>query len=178
MKHRKNEELSPELYQKLRRMARRYFRSERRNHTLAPTALVHEAYLRLCREPSASSDPRIPLAATMARLMRECLINHAKAKRRLKRGAGAIQVTLNDERMGAGEAADAPLDLLLLDESLAELARVEPELAKLVEIKFFLGLTIPETAKILETSPATVKRDWAFAKAWLQNAIKKNKEAA
>src|SRR5262245_41007657 len=110
-------ELSAELYDQLRKMARRYFSNERKNHTLAPTALVHEAFIRLAGETSAKNAGEIPPAAVLARLMREVLINHAKARGRKKRGGGRVQVTLN-ENLRLVSIEETGVDLLLLDEAL------------------------------------------------------------
>lgn len=172
----RSEVLSHSLYGQLRRIAKSYFRNERSGHTLAPTALVHEAYLRWANEGSSKKAEKIPLVSVFARLMRQILINQAVAKRRLKRGAGDIRVTLDEEKISADKGVE--FDLIFLDEALNRLARTDPRLARLVEVRFFLGLTIAEAAKELNLSPATAKRDWAYAKAWLYHEIEEKRKAA
>lgn len=172
--------LDLDLYEKLRRIARAYFRKERPGQTVAPTGLVHEAYLRWASEGSANrkdgKDGPVSDAAALARLMREILINRARAKGRQKRGGNRIRITFNEEAMDNAKSGES-VDLEFLDSALKELKQKDAKLATLIELRFFLGMTIPEAAKVLKISPATAKREWAFARAWLGNEIETKKKA-
>jgi RNA polymerase sigma factor (TIGR02999 family) len=154
------------LYPELHRLAEQAFRSERRNHTLQPTALVSEAWLRLSgADPIASAD-RGHLFAVAARLMREILIDHARQRARLKRDGGE-RVTLS----GLEDGAAGDLDLVDLDAALQRLERIDPTKARVVELRYFGGLSIEETAAATGQSPATVKRHWQAARSWLSDAL-------
>lgn len=166
--------LSPAIYTQLRKLARAYLAHERKDHTLAPTALVHEAYLRLSQEPSAKKAFASGEIPALARLMRQILTNHALARKRLKRGGEQLRISLK-ENLQAVTPDPAGVDLIELDAALDKLAKMHPRHAEVVECRYFLGLTLPETAKALGMSEATVKRHWSFAKTWIFNAIEKKK---
>lgn len=156
--------LLPLVYKELRRLAQSYLSSERPNHTLQATALVNEAYLRLVDEEHRHVANRSQFFAVAAQAMRRILIDHARRKRSAKRGGGVAPVTL-DEGKGAPEEA---VDVLALDLALRELAELDPRQARLVELRYFGGLTIEETATVMDISPATVTREWKLARAWLR----------
>jgi RNA polymerase sigma-70 factor (ECF subfamily) len=157
------------VYDVLRRQAHRYLRRERAGHTLQTTALVHEVYLKLVRQESISFESRSHFFAIAARLMRQILIDYARTKYRAKRGGPKDKVPLeNALTVGVGETN---FDLLALDEALTRLAAKEEHLANIVELRFFSGLTIEDTADVLGISDSTVKRDWQMAKAWLQREL-------
>lgn len=159
--------LIPLVYHELRRIARHYVRQERPDHTLQSTALVHEAYLRLMRQESADIENRTHFFAVAAHLMRQILVDHARRRRAVKRGSG-LKLELND-----GISVEVPpnVDLIGLDTALNELARLDPQQSRIVEMRFFAGLSIEDTAKIVGVSPATVKREWATARAWLRREL-------
>lgn len=151
------------VYGELRRIAAARMRGQRPDHTLQPTAVVHEAYLKLARG-RGDWRSRGHFFATAARAMRQILINHARERAADKRGGGARPVTLGELHV----QVDAPdLDLLALDTALDELAAHDPRLGQVVELRYFAGCGIEETASLLDLSPATVKRDWTYARAWL-----------
>ena len=160
--------LLPQVYQELRRLAAGYLRREKPGQTLQPTALVHEAYLRLLKDRPDRWQNRAHFCAIAAHSMRQILIERARARGAAKRGGPRARVTL-DERLIAGE--DRSIDLLALDEALERLAAMDPEQARLVELRFFGGLTVEETAEAMDLSPATVKRHWIVAKAWLTREL-------
>ena len=162
------EELLPIVYQELRRLAAAYLRREKPGQTLQPTALVHEAYLRLLKDRPDRWQNRAHFCAIAAHSMRQILIERARARGAAKRGGARPRVTL-DEGLVAGE--DRSIDLLALDEALERLAQLDPEQARLVELRFFGGLTVEETAEAMNISPATVKRHWTVAKAWLAREL-------
>lgn len=162
--------LIPLVYQELRRLARRHFRNERSDHTLQSTALVHEAYLRLCRQPRVRCAGREHFFAIAAQSMREILVEHARRHRAAKRGGG-LKVAL-DEAMAPQKARE--LDLVALDAALEELSSLDPRQSQIVELRFFGGLSIEETAGLMRISPATVKREWATARVWLYHAIRED----
>ena len=157
------EELTPLVYDELRRLAGRYMRRERPGHTLESTALVHEAYIRLV-DQKVQWQNRSHFFAIAAQLVRRILVDHARTRDRVKRGAGALKLSLD-------EALDVPgqrdLELVALDDALNGLAVIDSQQARIVELRFFAGLSIEETAEAVGVSPATVKRDWVMAKAWL-----------
>jgi RNA polymerase sigma factor (TIGR02999 family) len=163
-------ELIPLVYDELRRLARRYMRTERPEHTLQPTALVHEAYLKLVDEPSIDWQGRAHFFAVAARLMRRILVDHARAHRAVKRGGIEPKIVLEEDLVFAEEKAD---QLVELDGALDQLAEQDPRQAQIVEMRFFGGLSVEETAEVLEISPRTVKRDWTVARAWLYEEINK-----
>lgn len=156
------------VYDELRRIAQRQFRHERGDHTLQATGLVHEAYARLVGQRAVPAADRGQFFAIAARMMRRVLVDHARARRANKRGGGQTPITLDDEHE---PAADGAVDLVRLDEALAALAALDPEQARLVELRYFAGLTIEATAEVLGVSAATVKREWTTAKAWLRREL-------
>lgn len=158
------EQLMPIVYDELRRLAGRYLRRERSGHTLQSTALVHEAFLRLIDQNRVQWQNRAHFFGVAAQLIRRILVDHARAHRAQKRGAGAVVLSL-DEALGVPGAQD--IDLISLDDSLVQLTEMDPQQGKIVELRFFGGLSIEETAEAIGVSPATVKRDWVMAKAWL-----------
>jgi len=161
--------LTPLVYGELKRLAGRLFRSESPGHTLQPTALVNEAYLRLVDQKRVAWQSRAHFLAVAARVMRRVLIDYARRRRASKRGGEAVRVTLDDF---AAPSVSSPLDLLVLDEALAELAALDARQARIVEMRAFGGLSVEETAEVLDVSPATVKRDWSFAQAWLERRLR------
>ena len=158
----------PEVYAELRRLAGHYVRGERPDLTLQPTALVHEAYVRLLREANTSWLNRAHFCAIAAHAMRQILVEQARAHNALKRGGDHLRVTLADD---AAAAPQGDPDVEALDEALAALALLEPRQARLVELRYFGGLTIEEAASELDIAPATAKRDWAVARAWLRRRL-------
>jgi RNA polymerase sigma factor (TIGR02999 family) len=158
------ERLFPLLYGELRRQAAGYMRRERRHHSLQPTALVHEAYLRLAGGQGVDWRDRGQFFAIAAHVMRQVLVDHARRRRAAKRDG--LRVTLGD-----GDAAVAPLDVLDLEEALAGLARLDERQARVVELRFFAGLGVEETAEVMGLAPRTVKREWQTARAWLQHRL-------
>jgi RNA polymerase sigma-70 factor, ECF subfamily len=158
------EALLPLVYHELRLLAGRYMRREREDHTLDATALVHEAYLRLVDQTRVDWRDRTHFFAVAATAMRRILINHARDRQRLKRGGEARRLELTD-LTGATPADD--LQLLALDESLDRLGAIDARKARVVELRYFAGLEIEDVSGLLGVSPATVKRDWDFARAWL-----------
>src|SRR3954452_5044127 len=161
--------LMPNVYEELRRLAADYLRGERPGHTLQPTALVHEAYLRLLRQGRTTSQNRAPVLGLGARIMRQILISHAIASTRLKRGGpDSIRITL-DEALDF--YARREMSVSAVDEALRALEELDPRQGQIVEMRFFGGLTIEEIAKALDISSATVKREWTFAKVWLRREL-------
>lgn len=158
----------PEVYQELRRLAWHYVRGERDAITLQPTALVHEAYVRLLREANTSWVNRAHFSAIAANAMRQILVEQARARHALKRGGDHVRVTLVDE---AAASPEGDPDIEALDEALQALAALAPRQARLVELRYFGGLTIEEAAAELDVAPATAKRDWALARAWLRRRL-------
>ena len=160
--------LIPIVYDELRRMARHYMRRERGEQILQTSALINEAYLRLV-EQHVPWQSRAQFFSVAAKLMRDILVDSARARLRRKRGGGQIQVSL-------AEAAEAPAgdaELLALDDALNTLAALDPQQSRIIELRFFGGLTIPETAEVLGVSTATVERDWRVARAWLRTELTK-----
>jgi RNA polymerase sigma factor (TIGR02999 family) len=159
------------VYGELRRLAAHFLAAERPDHTLQPTALVHEAYLKLVGQDAASWESRGHFMAIAAQAMRRILVDHARGKGRAKRGSDWERVELDPEAHSATEVDDgAPIDLVELDRLLDELAELSPRQAKVVELRFFAGLPVEAVAEALGTSPSTIERDWRFAKAWLTRA--------
>ncbi len=159
------------VYDELRRQAHRYLRKERAGHTLQTTALVHEAYLKLINQKEVSWESRSHFFAVAATMMRRILIDYAKTKHRVRRGG--IQSDLPLENALTISVSETDFDLLALDEALNRLAAKEAHLAKIVELRFFSGLDVVETAEVLGISESTVKRDWQMAKAWLHRELTK-----
>jgi RNA polymerase sigma factor (TIGR02999 family) len=161
--------LIPLVYQELRRIAQHHLRQERSDHTLQSTALVHEAYLRLMKQGPAGIENRAHFIAVASRLMRQILVDHARRHRAAKRGGG-LKLELNDA-MSFQKARN--VDLISLDNALNELARLDPQQGRIVEMRFFGGLSIEDTAEIIGISQTTVKREWATARAWLRREVGK-----
>jgi RNA polymerase sigma factor (TIGR02999 family) len=177
-------ELMPLVYGELRRLAERQLRGERKNHTLQRTALVHEAYLRLINQRHVTWQSRAQFIGLAAQLMRRILIDHARGRRRAKRGGGMVPVSLDQTGVILGswdeegshvealELADDPtVDLTAIDSVLSRLEALDPGQGRIVELRFFGGLSIEETAEVVGVSPATVKREWALARAWLRREL-------
>ena len=162
------DQLLPVVYQELRRMAGSYLRQENPGHTLQPTALVHEAWLRLIDQARVDWRNRAQFFGVAAQMMRRILVDHAKAKHREKRGGDAVKLSLDDAINLSRERA---ADLLALDDALGELARVDRRKSRVVELRYFGGFSVEEAAQILGVSPETVMRDWKMAKAWLYRQI-------
>ena len=158
------DKLFPLVHSELRRIAQRQMNQERAGHTLQATALVNEAYLKLVGQQGLAWQNRAHFFAVSAQVMRHILIDHARAHARDKRGGGAIQVSLNDVAVVAEERAS---HLLALDEALRQLESLDPQKGKIVELRYFGGLSIEETAEVLNISPRTVRREWQRSKAWL-----------
>lgn len=158
------EQLIPLVYEELRGLARRHLRHERQKHTLQTSALIHEAYLRMV-EQHVPWQSRAHFFGIAARLMRQILVDHARSRQRLKHGGDRQRVSLT----GAVEEADGPAaDLLTLDDALRSLAELDPQQSRVVELRFFGGLTVEETAEVLGISVTTVEREWRTARAWLR----------
>ncbi len=162
------EKLTPVVYGELHRLARRYMGRERADHTLQTTGLVHEVYLRLVDQTTVRWQDRAHFFGIAANLMRQILVNHALHHCATKRGGGAYNLPL-DEAAGVTEEPD--VDIIALDRTLGQLATLDARQARIVELRFFGGLTIEETAEVLRVSPATVKREWNMAKAWLHTQL-------
>jgi len=159
---------TPLLYEELRRLARHFLAAERSDHTLQPTALVHEAYLRLIDQHSVDWRNRAHFLAIAATMMRRILINHAEAHRAAKREGSVQMLSLED---AFGIFTDPRVDLLDLNAALDRLSGLDPQQGRVVELRYFGGLSIEETAEALEISPATVKREWSTARLWLMQQI-------
>jgi RNA polymerase sigma factor (TIGR02999 family) len=174
-------ELMPIVYDELRRIAAGYVRGERPGQTIQATALVNEAFLRMAAERTRHFNGRTHFLAIAALSMRQILIQRARSRRALKRGGAPARVTLDDQqvspdRIQAGFSAPdqdrhRDIDVLALDEALRKLADLDGPLARIVELRYFGGLTVEETAEVIGVSPATVKRQWTLAKAWLKRAL-------
>jgi RNA polymerase sigma factor (TIGR02999 family) len=162
------ERLVPIVYEELRRLAHHYMRGERAGHTLQTTALVNEAYLRLAGIDGMRWRDRAHFFAMAATLMRRVLVDYARLRGREKRGAGVSVTSLGEHAV----TAQTTVDIVALDEALQRLATVDPQQSRVVELRFFAGLSVDETAEALGISPATVKRDWATAKLWLFNELR------
>jgi len=163
--------LIPIVYSELRSLAHHYLRQERPDHTLQSTALVHEAYVRLVGREPPTLQNRSHFFGVAARLMREILVDHARGVRAAKRGDGAPTIAL-DEIENVAQRVD--VDLLQLDDALTELARFDERQSRIVELRFFSGLSIDETAEVLDISPATVSREWTTARAWLYRQMSRS----
>ncbi len=161
-------QLFPLVYDELRRLARSHLRRERANHTLQPTALVNEAYLRLVDQTRVEWQNRSYFFGIATRMMRRILVDHARAHKAARRGGGVRNVTLNDEAVPGGSR---DVDLIALDDALATLAELDPKGLRVIELRYFGGLTIQETAEVLGLSESTVKREWSTARAWLSREL-------
>jgi RNA polymerase sigma factor (TIGR02999 family) len=162
------DELLAAAYPELRRIAAAHLRREREGHTLQPTALVHEAYVRLVDQRDVEWQNRAHFLGIAAQAMRRILVDHARRRQAGKRAGGLTRVTLDDAWMSPKER---DVELVALDDALSTLAARDVELSRLVELRFFGGLTIEETAEVLGVSTATVERDWAVARAWLRREM-------
>jgi RNA polymerase sigma factor (TIGR02999 family) len=162
------ETLLPVVYTELRRIAARQLRRERDGHTLQPTALVHEAYLRLVEQRSVNWENRAHFFGVAAQVMRRVLVDHARRQGAKKRNAGAQRVPLDE---AAEIAAVDQIPVMVLDHALGRLEKLDPGLAQIVELRAFGGLTIEEAAHVLNVSPTTAKREWRTARAWLTNEL-------
>jgi len=160
----------PAVYDELRRLARRYMARERAGQSLQATALVNEAYLRLMKEKAHLWQNRAHFCAIAAGSMREILVERARARAASKRGGSRVRVSLGDAVVAKNNPS---FDVLALNEALDRLARLDPQLARVVELRFFGGLTVEEAAEVLGSSPATIKRGWSMAKAWLKHEMEK-----
>jgi RNA polymerase sigma factor (TIGR02999 family) len=162
------ESLIPLVYGELRSLARHYLRKERPDHTLQSTALVHEAYVRMVAHAPPALNNRAHFFGVAARLMREILVEHARAQQAAKRGGGVTLMALDDS---VDRAEPMNVDILRLDDALNELGRLDPRQSRIVELRFFTGLSIDETAEVIGVSPATVSREWTTARAWLHREM-------
>jgi RNA polymerase sigma factor (TIGR02999 family) len=169
------EQLMPLVYDELHQLAHRYLGGERAGHVLQTTALVNEAYLRLIDSSRVQWQNRAHFFAVSARLMRRVLVDFARARNYQKRGGGAQQVSLDEALVVSNERA---ADLIALDDALTALAAADERSSRVVELRFFGGLSIEETAEVLKISPETVKRDWTWAKAWLLRELSVTNQAA
>ncbi len=169
------DQLMPIVYAELRAIAARYLRRERQDHTLQPTALVNEAYLRLIDQNQVQWQNRAHFVGVAAQMMRRILVDHAKSHNRAKRGGGARRVTLDEAVALSEERAN---DLVELDEALTALEAFDERKSRVVEMKYFGGLSVEETAEVLKVSVITVARDWKLAKAWLYTTINDNRQHA
>lgn len=162
--------LLPIVYDELRRIAHRYMRRERPGHTLQTTALVHEAWVRLMQQKGSNFENRVHFLAICAQLMRQILVEYARSRRAAKRDGG-YRLCLND---AVALAKGRSVDLLYLDDALSELAKLDSQQSRIVELRYFTGLSIEETAHVLGISPATVKRHWVTARIWLHREISRS----
>ena len=163
------DKLIPIVYEELRRQAARYLQRERPGHTLQTTALVHEAYVRLIDQAGVRWQNRAHFFGIAAEMMRRILVDHARKRRAAKRGGDALKLTLNEALNASGERN---LDLIAVDDALTKLAALDQQQARVVELRFFGGLNVEETAEVLSISARTVKRDWSVAKAWIRRELR------
>jgi len=164
------ERLLPMIYDECRRIASRQLRHEHREHTLDPTALVHEAYLRLVDQRNATWENRAQFFGVVAQVMRRILVDYARARYAKKRGGSAVLVSL---QAAAAESSDPQIaDIIAIDEALGRLAVRDPDQVRIIELRFFAGLSVEETAHVLARSPRTVKREWRLPKAWLHRELR------
>ena len=163
-------QLLPVVYAELRRVAMRQLRTERADHTLQPTALVHEAYMKLADQREVEWQSRAHFFAIASQIMRRILVDHARARHRDKRGGGVAPVLFEDA-LAVADSRD--LDLVALDDALSALAELDERQARVVEMRFFAGLEVEEVAEALGVSPTTVKRDWSLARAWLRRELRR-----
>ena len=169
------DQLVPLVYDELRRIARKCLAGQRSGHTLQPTALVHEAYIRLVKvnHDSPHWQNRLHFFAAAAQMMRQILVDHARKQMAAKRGGGAITLVLDE---GVAQPQKASLDLLALDDAMKRLASLDARQCQIVELRFFGGLSIEETAQAVDVSPATTKREWATARLWLYREMSQKAE--
>jgi RNA polymerase sigma factor (TIGR02999 family) len=164
------DELLAAVYAELHSQAARAMRREAVDHTLQPTALVHEAYLRLIDQRRVQWKNRAQFFGVAAQLMRRILVDHARGRDAAKRGGGVATITLEDVDAAADQASDV-IDVLALHDAIERLAELDPDQARVIELRYFGGMSIEETAEVLEVSTATVKREWAVARAWLKREL-------
>lgn len=162
----------PLVYEELRQLAHYHLRQQRPNHTLQSTALVHEAYLKLTKEKSLRVESHAHFLGIAAQLMRWILVDYERNRRAAKRGAGATRLTLSED-IATSRSPREDVDLLALEEALGKLAKLDAQQSRIVELRYFAGLSIEDTAQFLGISPATVKRSWASARLWLLREIKR-----
>jgi RNA polymerase sigma factor (TIGR02999 family) len=165
------DEVLPLVYDELRAIAARHMRRERPGHTLQATALVHDAFLKLVDQTRVEWRDRAHFFAIASQAMRRILVDHARARAAAKRGAGAARLSADETVLLGEQSALSPEELLSLDSALDELAALDPGHARIVELRYFGGMTIEETAEALGTSPATLKREWSLARAWLRRRL-------
>ncbi len=163
------DQLTPLVYNELRKIASRYLRQERKGHTIQTTDLVHETYLRLIDEAHFSWENRAHFFAVAARAMRQLLVENARKRKAKKRGGGAVNLSLDEGAVMAEQKSD---EILALEEALQTLEKLDERMTRIVELRYFSGLTIEETAAVLSISPATVKREWNTARAWLAKEMR------
>ncbi|HRH41909.1 MAG TPA: sigma-70 family RNA polymerase sigma factor [Pyrinomonadaceae bacterium] len=163
------DELLPLVYSELHKQAKRYLRRERQDHTLQTTALIHEAYLKLIDQRNVEWESRTHFFAISAQMMRRILVDHARSKHREKRGGNDVKISL--EEMGFVVSNEINVDLLALDEALKRLEEIDKQQTRVVELRYFSGLSLEETAEALHISRATAARDWAIAKSWLHREL-------
>jgi|SRR6185503_5025930 len=168
------EQLTPLVYEELRRLAHHYMGRERPGHTLQTTALVNEAYVRLIDWKNVHWQNRAHFFAVSAQLMRRILVDFARSRGYAKRGGGALAVTLDEATL---VSRDKGTDIVALDEALLSLTELDARQSRVVELRFFGGLSIEETAEVLKVSPGTVRRDWSLARAWLHRELTDNRES-
>jgi RNA polymerase sigma factor (TIGR02999 family) len=165
------DQLVPLVYSELHKLASRYLSRERRDHVLQTTALVHEAFVKLGGQREVYWQNRAHFFGIAAQLMRRILVDHARRQHRAKRGGHAVHLSLDDQEPSPRPSAIDPIDAYALDRSLTRLEALDPQQGRVVELRFFGGLTIEETAMVMGLSPATVKREWAVARAWLYREL-------
>ncbi len=163
--------IMPVIYDELKKISSRYLREEYRNHTFQTTELVHEAYIKLVGAQDIAWENRAHFFGIAAQSMRQILVDHARHRKAKKRGGGKTKLSLDESLIAAGEVDE---QILNLDDALKKLESVDERSSKIVELRYFSGLTIEETAEVLDISTSTVKRDWNFAKAWLYREIQNN----
>jgi RNA polymerase sigma factor (TIGR02999 family) len=167
-------ELLPTVYAELRRLARRALSRERWDHTLQPTALVNEAFLRLVPQQGKAWANREHFFSVCAQLMRQVLVDHARRRRAKKRGPKEIRIELDEGKVASPEKSLQEVDLVHLDRALEDLARIDPRRTRVVEMRYFAGMTVPEIAAVLGVPEWDVKKDWTLAKTWLKRRLKKH----
>lgn len=164
-----SDKLMPLIYKELRKMARRYMRQQNPGHTLQTTALIHEAYLRMIKQKERHFQNRAHFFAVAAQAMRHILVDYARARQTVKRGGEVRQISLEEAALVTAERA---AELVAFDDALKELENLSKRQSRVVELRYFGGLTVAETARVLDVSPDTVMRDWSMAKTWLHRALK------
>lgn len=164
--------LAPEIYSELRRLAAYYLRRERPDHTLRPTELVHEAYIRMLEQHSVQRSDKAAFIGLASMMMRRVLVNYARDRRRKKRGGGFEKISVDDERAGPIPGPRKEIDVVALEEALCELEKRDERQAKIIELHFFGGLTFEEIASLFDISVSTVMRQWRFARSWLYIRLK------